>query len=180
MSDPTTYNDDVTGDAGAFLDSADQLSDAGRSRRDAMLPFLQAATVRQGRRRRVRRLAARGAMTASLSVAVVVALVNSWPTSSPTGVVQNDSLEGPQERRLELVSILRTDPGVLDRVAVRTSTDPAAYIVDDRQLVVMLAAIGRPAGLVRSQGRTWLTDAVTDDELASPVEVQDGKVPGPP
>ncbi len=180
MSDPTIYDDDATGDAGAFLDPADQLSDVGRSRHDAMLPFLQAATVRQGRRRRVRRFAARGAVTASLSAAVVVALVNSWPTSNPPHVVQNDSSEGPQDRRLELVSIVQTDPGVLDRIAVNTSIDPAEYIVGDRQLVAMLAAIGRPTGLIRSQGRTWLTNAVTDRELAPPVETHDVRTPPSP
>lgn len=109
-----------------------------------------------------------------------MALVNSWPTSHPPRVAQNDSSEGPRGRRLELVSIVQTDPGVLDRVAVSTSIDPAEYIVDNRQLVAMLAAIGRPAGLIRSQGRTWLTNAVTDRELAPPVETHNVRIPTSP
>lgn len=37
--------------------------------------------------------------------------------------------------------------------------------IDDSELLKMLAEIGRPAGLVRSGSRVWLTNAVTDADL---------------
>ena len=35
-------------------------------------------------------------------------------------------------------------------------------VIDDEELLRVLAEIGRPAGLVRSEGRVWLTADVTD------------------
>jgi len=38
-------------------------------------------------------------------------------------------------------------------------------VIDDDELVLRLAEIDRPAGLVRSEGRVWLTAAVADAEI---------------
>jgi hypothetical protein len=38
-------------------------------------------------------------------------------------------------------------------------------VVSDDELVTLLAQLDRPAGIVRSEGEIWLTDAVTDAEL---------------
>ena len=78
-----------------------------------------------------------------------------------------------------MAQTVRTDESVLSRYAVTTELAPklAAIIatsdvslariemLDDRQLCDALASIGRPAGVVRSQGKVWLTSAVTDAEL---------------
>lgn len=37
--------------------------------------------------------------------------------------------------------------------------------INDDELIALLAKINRPAGMVRSEGRIWLTNAVTDEEL---------------
>jgi hypothetical protein len=38
-------------------------------------------------------------------------------------------------------------------------------LIDDDELVQRLADIDRPAGLIRSEGQTWLTGAVVDAEI---------------
>ena len=53
-----------------------------------------------------------------------------------------------------------TEP--LIRLARRTGV---VRIVNDDELVTLLAQIDRPAGIVRSEGEIWLTNAVTDAEL---------------
>ncbi len=164
----------------ASFDSADLLSDSGRARRDAMLPLLQAAVMREGRRRRVRRSVARGAATAALFILVGVALVNTWPTShGPRGPRDDLAVETPDSRG-GLITIVQIDPGALGRYTFIADIDPADYIVDDEEFVAALAAIGRPTGLIRSQGKIRLTHAVTDAELAPPIETPVGERLAPP
>ena len=144
-----------------------------RLTRDTMLPVLQGAVVREGRRRHVRRLAVRGAATASLILIVGIGLVNIRPTSD------DRLIPGPSKDSGTVVTILRSKPGALDRYSITASMNPAKYVIDDYDLMATLSAIGRPAGLVRSRGRTWLTTPVTDAALAPPVEEPGGKDPLP-
>lgn len=146
--------------------AVEPLSGAGRARRDALLPVLEAAVVREGRRRRVRRYAMRSA-TAAVLLAVGVGLVANWPSSQNQRLAGRGSAEGPREAAGRVVT-LHSRPGVLDRYVVATSFNPADYTMDDRTLVDTLAAIGRPAGLIRVSGRIRLTNPVTDLELFPP------------
>jgi hypothetical protein len=179
MSNPTIHDTDGNGRSAALIDSTDTLSEVGRSRRDAMLPSLQEAVVREGRRRCLRRSAARGAVTVLLLTLMGVGLVNIWATSSKPRVTRNDPPGGAQDRQREPVRIVQIDSGVLGRHTVNTDSDPATYTIDDRELVAALAAIGRPAGLIRSQGRTWLSHAVTDAEPARTSKRLDGELAPP-
>ena len=42
---------------------------------------------------------------------------------------------------------------------------PLIKTINDDQLLALLAEIDRPAGIIRSEGRIWLSNPVTDDEL---------------
>lgn len=48
---------------------------------------------------------------------------------------------------------------------------PLIKTINDDELLALLAEIERPAGLVRSKGRIWLTNAVTDEELGISHEI---------
>ncbi len=69
---------------------------------------------------------------------------------------------------VQLVSILHAQPGALQRLACNTSVSAADFLLDDRELVETLAAIGRSAGLIRSPDGLRLTDPVTNAELLPP------------
>ena len=116
------------------------LSPAGRARREIMLGEL-VQTMQQIRRRRRRRRA-----TASAAIVLGLVAVGLWVT---------ERLLGPT---------LRPGP-----VARDTSDPPAGPIrirvIGDEELLTLLAEVGRPAGLVRSEGHTWLTSDVTDAAL---------------
>lgn len=43
--------------------------------------------------------------------------------------------------------------------------------INDDELIALLAKINRPAGVVRSEGRIWLTNPVTDEELGISHEI---------
>ncbi len=118
------------------------LSPAGRARRDAILDELVGYMRRTHRLRTIRRrlldLVAVGGLGMLIGVAAWV-FGSHWP---PDGLPRGgrDEVSPPAHR-----------------VLVRQ--------IDDSELLRMLAEIGRPAGLVRSGSRVWLTNAVTDAEL---------------
>ncbi len=49
------------------------------------------------------------------------------------------------------------DPAAMARVTIRS--------LSDEELIDALAAIGRPAGIIRMGGKVWLSAAVTDEEI---------------
>ena len=152
-----------------------ELSEIGRTRREQMLHVLLGEMTAVHRRRRVRRNVAIGA----IPLLVVVASLGIWlmntegpsatsPRQSP--VVQDDSKQGTQDKdRLASsvqpsmsVEYVKTDAQIVERYRV---TDQAKVIyLDDSGLLSALAQMNRPAGLIRSEGRTWLTAEVTDHQ----------------
>ena len=145
MSNTMFDGDEASVDDAAGYDAVEPLSGAGRARRDALLPVLEAAVVREGRRRRVRRYAMRSA-TAAVLVAVGVGLVANWPSLHDRRLADRNPTDGPHEAGLRVIT-LHSRPGAYERYASAASFDPADYTMDDRKLVETLAAIGRPAGL---------------------------------
>lgn len=161
MSNPVIHEGSANGD-GAW----DALTDAGRSRRDAMLSELQDAVVREGRRRRARKSAGRVAGTMLLLALFCFTLVRTRPGPTNLPIARIDQPTRAETPRDQFVSFLETVPGALDRHRIDTKVELGDYIVDNRELVSTLAAIGRPAGLIRTQGGIRLTAAVTDAEMA--------------
>jgi hypothetical protein len=141
-----------------------------------MLPDLQAAVVRHGRRRRMQRFAVRGAGTLAVVLLAGTILVRTWPATEPTRIVEAPAPREPVGPRGPFPEILETKPGALDRYSILPWPQSAGQIIDDHQLVTILADIGRPAGLIRAQGDIRLTADVTDAAIAAATPRAD--VPG--
>ena len=118
------------------------LSPAGRARRDAMLDELVGYMRRTHRLRTIRRRLSDLVAVGGLAMFIGAA---AWVFGS---YIASD---GPLSGGRDEVS----PPAQM--VLVRH--------IDDSELLKMLAEIGRPAGLVRSGSRVWLTNAVTDADL---------------
>jgi hypothetical protein len=166
MTDLTNPEENRAQQGAAFGGSWEALSDAGRSRCEAMLPDLQAAVVRRGHRRRMQRYATRGAGTLVLLVLAGTVLVKTWPAAGPMRIVEAPAPREPQGVERSSPQILETRPGALERYSVLPRSEPGGQIIDDRQLVAMLADMGRPAGLIRAEGHARLTADVTDAAMA--------------
>lgn len=144
---------------------SDQPRSADNLKRD-MLPGLLDELGRTRRRRALRaRLGSAAAVVALFAVAAMFARV-----SIVRGPAASSPLAGSTE-----IQIVHSDATALARWAVTSNPQALAeatappssggtliQILSDTQLLDALAAAGRPAGLVRSQGRIWLTRDVTD------------------
>jgi hypothetical protein len=112
-----------------------------RRRRETMLGELIDAMRRHHRRRRLRR---------RIGAAAAVALVaagGAWIVRAQQPVEPNRQDRAPGPHVVVVSGDYRT--GLIQ-------------ILDDDGLVKRLAEIDRPAGVIRSEGRVWLTSAVTD------------------
>ena len=68
----------------------------------------------------------------------------------------------PAEDQAESQIVINPPP---QQVPDAPTTERLIQMVDDEELVTLLAQLDRPAGSVRSEGEIWLTNAVTDAEL---------------
>ena len=147
-----------------------ELSAKGAERRNRMLVQLQSEMQRVHRVRRFRR---RAAGIAAPVLGVILALIM-WqftqqpPAQSPNEIAAKPAGIGPFETTpppspaapVQIVRV-QTDPNIVDRY--RAVSTPRAETLDDDALLIALAEINRPTGLIRSEGRTWLTEDVVDD-----------------
>ena len=166
MSSETTRSPSGRGEF--RTEDAVTLSDSGAARRDSVLPFLQEAVVREGDRRRARRIALRNTAAFSLLAALGATFVVVWPTSVRNGTVVDREFSGPTSEPRFRIERLRTEPGVVERYAFSATVDTNAYSIDDREFMNMLASIGRPTGLVRREGRVILTSFTPDPIRVTP------------
>ena len=147
---------------GASDEPAATLSGTGAARRDSMLPLLQGAVVREGARRRARRVTVRRVGALGLVVALGVSIFLTRPaTVNESPVVSNDPMAPTIDPPMSIVRF-KSEPGALERYTYVPQVDPASYIVDDQAFVAVLASIGRPTGLVRRGGRVELTSFTPD------------------
>ena len=130
-----------------------QLTPEGVARREAMLDELVGAMQRVHHGRRVRR------RVASALVALTIFAGIAWVIGSQLSV---------GDRAQPDIFVERPPQQVLDA----PPTERLIQMMDDDELVALLAQIDRPAGIVRSEGKIWLTNAVTDAQL--------GLTPPPP
>lgn len=148
------------------------LSAAGRQRRNAMLTELLDKQQSWQRHRRARRRAGVGlAMLVVLAGASWTALSWRGSSSNPSeldrdkSLVKNNpndtSLPAPDETQspTRIQVIHNADLILADHYAKGTGL---IQVVDDAGLVQTLEELGRPAGLIRSEGRVWLTSSVVD------------------
>jgi hypothetical protein len=147
----------------------DQVSAGGAERRKRMLPELMQQMKQVHRARRVRRRA----VAVTVPVLVVVLSAVAWQVvSRPSAHQPHESAANSNPFKLHdisqhqapgpTVSIVRvqTNPGIVERY--RAASVPRAIVLDDDALLVALADLNRPAGLIRSEGRVWLTADVID------------------
>lgn len=132
-----------------------QLTPDGEARREAMLDELVGAMQRVHHGRRVRRRATSALAVLAIFAGMAWVIGSQSPDSDRT---QTQIASNPPPRQLP--DATGTEP--LIRLAQRTGV---VRMVDDDELVALLAQLDRPAGIVRSEGEIWLTNAVTDAEL---------------
>jgi hypothetical protein len=122
----------------------DQSDHDQAARRETMLPGLIAAMKRHHRRRRIRRrIGAAGAL-------VLVAAGGAWIVRGQAPAQPGRTVRPPAP----LIPVVGQD--------YRTGL---VRVIDDDELVRRLVEIDRPAGLIRTEGRVWLTSAVADVEI---------------
>ena len=150
----------------------DQLSATGRARREAMLNDLIAAMRRTHRHRSRRRRAA------GILAIVLVVIGFAWaaglhlPGASQTTHVVGRGPVGPGSA-VDSVVGRSTQAVRIVRHAHRTGR---VRVIGDDGLLRVLDDLGRSAGLIRSEGRAWLTDAVADARRGRSKEL--GSQPG--
>ncbi len=132
-----------------------ELTPTGEARREQMLDELLGTMQQIHHRRRVRlRLVGVAAMLLVFAgVAWVVASQLSFVDRAKPLIVENQPSE-------EVPNLPAPEPRT--RPFARTGL---VRVVNDDELVTLLAQLDRPAGIVRSEGEIWLTNAVTDEEL---------------
>ena len=133
-----------------MTDRTPPLSPAGRARREIMLEELTGELHRVRRRRRRVRRAVFTAPLVVLVIACLSLLDLRLENTRPVILVQSVQIE-------DVPSPIRIvwEEGGTGRIQV----------IDDEGLVDILNEIDRPAGVIRFEGRTWITRAVTDAQL---------------
>jgi hypothetical protein len=160
-------------------DSFHDISPLAAQRADTMLPALQAELARGVRRKRTRTRAASACLvTLLLGGAIVAATLparRTPPVPAPVPLAEAPSSPVKPSTTIEivrsmdapLIEIVRDSPrDAILAIYASPSVDLASILVTDRELLDLLDEIGRPSGLVRANGKVWLTAAVTDDEIA--------------
>lgn len=149
---------------------------AERELKSRLLPGLL-AEVGEVRRRRIAR--GRGlALAAMVTIALGVTLMARWSIAPPTPSAPI-AIAPPLPAAAPTIETIRTSPAALaawsiatDSTVLARATTPTAPTnlerLDDEQLLDLLASIGRPAGIVRSGGKTWLTADVAYRNAGKP------------
>ncbi len=127
-----------------------QLSPQGKTRKEEMLSQLVGQmnhihNARQVRRRVIHTLAL-----------VIVCAITVWVISLKYSNPQPRIIADGTKKLEESIEKLKT---------------PLVKTINDDELIALLAQINRPAGVVRSEGRIWLTNPVTDEELGISHEI---------
>jgi len=140
------------------------LSPSGRARRDALRAELSAIVPRAAAARRRRRAARRAGL--SLAAAALAIAFVGWLTSAPppARTPRGPMAQAPAEQavpRPSGVTIVRTNPADASAATVRTEALVARCAIGDDDLLLRLAQVGRPAGLIRIDGEARIV-ALTD------------------
>ena len=132
-----------------------RLTATGEARREQMLDELLGAMQQIHHGRRVRR------RVGSAFAVLVLFAATVWVVGSQL------SFPGSSLTDSGLAWSPKPTPNVPEPDSPSRSSERTGLIrmVGDDELVTLLAQLDRPAGIVRSNGEIWLTNAVTDAEL---------------
>ena len=147
-----------------------QLSPAGVVRKKAMLSQLVGQMKHIHNARRVRR---RIVYTFSL---VIVCAITVWVVSLKISSSRRDVFVRDTPSEIKQTPTVQNKSSQTSNTTIITHgfrSDPSPQIlkttlvkaINDDELIALLAEINRPTGIVRSEGRIWLTNPVTDEEL---------------
>lgn len=131
-----------------------QLSRDGLARKKAMLSQLVGQMNHIHKARQVRRR-----VIHTLTLVIVCAGVV-WAVSSK-------SSNSPQPEKI----VNEHSPNI--KPALQPQKTTLIKTINDDELIALLAKINRPAGVIRSEGRIWLSNPVTDEELGISHETPD-------
>ena len=134
-------------------DQPDTLTPAGAARRDAMLAALRAEVPRAAAARRARRRAVRTAFVMTL-VGVAALLALPRRVTPPATPIAQAPAPG--------WSVVQTDTSAAARLTVHSRADWSGVIVGDDELLLELEEMGRPAGLIRTGGKAWISGLELD------------------
>ncbi len=161
-----------------MTDPFNDISPIAAQRADAMLPALQAELARGVQRKKARtRAASACAIVLLLGGAIITATLTarrSPPVPTPVSIVESSPAPVNTTPIIEIVrsldapsiEIIHDSPrDAILAIYASPSVDLASILVTDRELLDLLNEIGRPSGLVRANGKVWLTAAVTDEEI---------------
>jgi hypothetical protein len=131
-----------------------------------MLSDLTGEMRRAHAARRTRRILAVNTALLACLVGVVMLVNRPSQPSSPSGREIARTSAPPRETPAPVhpptrIEIVTTPAHLLDKYAAATLAPHVQTITDD-ELLTTLASLDRPAGIVRSGGRTWLTRSVAD------------------
>lgn len=170
-----------------------ELSEAGLARKHAMLDELKGRVVRSARRRSGVRKAGVVVATLALATFAVLAVTNPLPPTAPTAPApialgtpapapipantppdsNKRDAAGPSDH--PIVKIVRTQPGVTARYAVRDANVKKIVIISDEQLLDDLIEAGHPTGLIRTRGKVILTGGPIGEPAGSGQEGMRGE-----
>jgi hypothetical protein len=147
------------------------LTPQGHARREAMLAELTGSMRRTHRARRLRR---RAINTAVLSLGVLVlarwglvetARLRESPrvADAPSPRLNPPARNAPNGANSCSIAWIESDPNIVARLAARPTS--RVVVIDDLALVAVLAALDRPAGIIRTTDQVRLTADVTDEAL---------------
>lgn len=151
------------------------LTVAGRARREAMLRTLtHAMRERHAARRRRRRAAAAGGGLLLFALAAVAGRgVLREPATVPGRLVEVPAPMVPERpparpessapRVACVIEVVKTDPTIVDRYRAPQPQRVRVQWIDDDALLAELRGLDRPTGLVRVNGRAFLTEVVVDE-----------------
>ena len=137
--------------------SGTALSPVGAARRDRMLDDLKRDMRRVHVVRRRRRTLAAAAAPLVLVIIGGLLLRNVVPTANQPGPAPRPPSVAPAA----VITIVHTTPPPPQQL-ITSGNVSIVQTLSDSELLEMLAAMNRPAGLVRAGDRTWLTRSVAD------------------
>lgn len=121
-----------------------KLSPDGEARKEAMLTQLVGQMNQIHSSRQVRRR-----VLHTLTLIIVCAITVWFVALQYLSPLPIDIAKGP------------TGPGTY----IEQPNAPLIKTINDDELIALLAEMDRPTGIIRSEGRIWLTNEVTDEEL---------------
>ena len=134
-----------------------RLSAAGEKRRVEILSLLEAAMARKRRRR----AAARWAAVAGVPLVVAGLLLLEGGPSGPPPVPAASRPPAPAtgDPRRAGIELVHDDPLLLERCSLPSAPLDRRVLIGDQELLDLLQAAGRPAGLARVAGVVYLTSS---------------------